>query len=268
MSGELFGGAGKDIINFQKRHSGAEVSAMVIVGDNDEFTILPIAQDHKRLGEGDTGPNTGGMGAYAPVPESIMSAEQYQKIVELTEKTLKGMREYGAPFERGVLYEGLMLSDQNNGDPVVIEYNVRFGDPETQVILPLVQRAGVDVYRLLKSSAEGQLEKPEIDMSKLALSAITFCLAAAGYPDSPRKGDTIWGLDEPHPGVDLQLAAVGDNNETTGGRVLYATAVEKGLGRAAAVALGAIDLKRQGPASGKVGFDGMQLRQDIGWQAR
>jgi phosphoribosylamine--glycine ligase len=267
LDGSLFGESGKTI-NYQQRHSGAEVSAMVVVGDNDEFVILPIAQDHKRLLDGDKGPNTGGMGAYAPVPDSILSAKQYQQIYDATEKTLAGMRKFGTPFERGLLYEGFILSDQSNGDPVIIEYNVRFGDPETQVILPLTQKAGVDVYRLLRSAAEGKLEKPVIDTSKLKLSALTVCLAAYGYPANPRKGDVTWGMDKDHAGVHLQLAGVSEDYVVTGGRVAYVTAVAPTLSEAADMAYGAIDLNQEGAASGKIGFSGMQLRHDIGYQAR
>lgn len=267
MNGSLFGGAGKEAINYQERHEGPEISIMAVVGDNDDFAILSPAQDHKRLGEGDTGLNTGGMGSYAPVPEEILSPKQYRQIHEITANSLSGMREYGTPFERGLLYIGFMLSEKEGGNPLVLEYNARFGDPETQAQMALLQKAGVDVYRLLRSAAEGNLEKPDIDMSKLALHAISFCLAAHGYPDNPRKGDPIWGLDKPHPGVDFQLAAVKDN-KTNGGRVAYATAVAGSLALAADMSLEAIDLAQEGPKSGKVGFDGMQVRRDIGHQAR
>jgi len=267
MNGSLFDGAGKGNVNFADRHSGPEVSSMIVVGDNDEFTILPIAQDHKRLGDGDTGPNTGGMGAYAPVPKPILSDDQYQQLHESVEKTLAGMRASGTPFERGLLYGGFMLSDQENGKPVVIEYNVRFGDPETQVILPLARRAGVDIYRLLRSAAEGTLEKPSIDFSQITTSALTVCLAAEGYPEAPKKGEQIWGLDNHYPGVEIQLAGVNDG-KVSGGRVLYVTATGVDIDAAANTAYGAIDMERKGPASGKIGFNGMQVRSDIGHQAR
>lgn len=267
LSGSMFGGAGKEMINFAERHSGPEVSAMVVVGDNDEFTILPIAQDHKRLGEGDTGPNTGGMGAYAPVPESILSTEQYSQLNESVEKTLAGMRAFGTPFERGLLYAGFMLSEQEDGKPVVIEYNVRFGDPEAQVILPLVREAGVDVYHLLRSAAEGSLEKPTVDFSKLAVSALTVCLAAPGYPSAPQKGAEIYGLNDSHPHVDLQLAGVKDG-VVDGGRVLYVTGTGTSIDQAAEHTYAAIDIERLGEQSGKVGFKDMQFRRDIGHQAR
>ncbi len=267
LSGDFYDGAGKEIVNFAQRHSGPEVSAMIVVGDNDEFTILPLAQDHKRLSEDDTGPNTGGMGAYAPVPVSIISNGQYAQLFESVEKTLKGMRTSGTPFERGLLYGGFMLSEQQEGKPVVIEYNVRFGDPETQVILPLVREAGVDMYNLLRSAAEGGLEKPDVDFAKLAISALTVCLAAPGYPNNPQKGADIYGIDNDYTDVDLQLAGV-KNSKVSGGRVLYVTGTGKTIDQAAANAYAAIDVQRVGSQTNKVGFAGMQFRKDIGRQVR
>ncbi|HSX43240.1 MAG TPA: phosphoribosylamine--glycine ligase [Candidatus Saccharimonadales bacterium] len=266
LRGKQFGGVSHDVINFADRHHGPEISAMVVVGDTDEFIILPVAQDHKRRDDGDEGPNTGGMGAYAPVPRSIMSEQQYGQLQESVEKTLAGMRAFGAPLERGLLYGGFMLSEEEGGKPVVIEYNVRFGDPETQVIMPLLQAAGVDVYRLLRSAAEGSLEAPTLDMSQLAVSALTVCLAAEGYPESPVKGDRIWGLGEHYPNVTVQPAGIKDG-KTAGGRVLYVTGTGTTLTEAADAAYAAIDTQHGGPESGKVGFPSMQFRTDIGHQA-
>ena len=268
MEGDLYGGAGKGRVNFQDRHEGPEVSAMVVVGDNDDFTILPLSQDHKRLKDGDEGPNTGGMGAYAPVPETIVSNEQYDKIEEIAALSLEGMRRAGTPYRQAVLYIGLMLSKQLDGDPLVIEYNARFGDPETQAILPLLTRGGVDVYRLLRSASEGDLEKPKMDFSELALSALTVCLAAKGYPESPRTGDQVWGLGLRRPGLSIQRAGVNKSWLTTGGRVLYVTGVAENIDAAADLAYDSIDLEEEGPSSGKVGFNGRQVRTDIGHQAR
>lgn len=263
--GTLFDGAGKEIINFQDRHTGPEVTAMAVVGFHDQFVVLPLSQDHKRLGEGDTGPNTGGMGAYAPLPRTIVSLEQYAKTEEITERSLWAMRQDRTPFHQGLLYEGLMLARQNSNNPEIIEYNVRFGDPETQAVLAVLQRAGVDVYRLLRSAAEGSLEKPSIDFSKLAVSALTVCLAAKGYPDSPRKGDVITGLDRDYQDVSVQLAAVKKNEEgqivTDGGRVAYVTGVGENIDLAAGSAYAAI-------GEDGIDFAGKQYRKDIGWQAR
>lgn len=265
LAGE-FSGAGKEIINFQARSSGPEVSAMVVVGEGkNDFVILPLSQDHKRLQDGDKGSNTGGMGAYATVPESIVNAAQYQKIQEKAYASLAGMEAQGVTYKNAVLYMGLMMSPEVADDSNLIEYNARFGDPETQAILPLVQKAGVDIYRLLRSAAEGSIEHPTVDFANIGYSALSVCLAASGYPKSPIKGDTIKGLDRDYEGVSVQLAGVEtrDNGRiaTTGGRVLYVTGVGETIDQAAAHAYNAI-----GPDA--INFPGYQYRKDIGWQAR
>jgi phosphoribosylamine-glycine ligase len=240
---------------------------MVLVGDHDEHVILPLAQDHKRLGEGDTGPNTGGMGAYAPVPTLIINAEQRQQIANIAAASLDGMRAESTPYERAILYIGLMMAEELDGSPVVIEYNCRFGDPETQVLTPLLTTAGVDVYRLLRSAAEGDLEVPAIDFADLSLAALTVCLASQGYPTNKQIGEPIWGLDGQYDNVTIQRAAV-KNNSTAGGRVLYVTGTGETIDEAADRAYGAIDVEHKGPQSGKIGFANMQFRRDIGYQAR
>ncbi len=265
MRGGAYDGAGKEIILFQERHSGPEISVMVVVGDNDEFFILPFSQDHKRLLDGDKGPNTGGMGAYAPLPESIAGPVQYQQIRDMVAGQLAQMRADGRPFERGLLYMGTMNSKQA-GKIINIEDNVRFGDPETQVLMAILVAAGVDVYRLLKSAAEGKLQVPEVDIGKLAISALTVCLAAPGYPGTPRKGDYVYGLEVDRPNVTVHKAGIKDG-KTDGGRVLYVTGVDETLPGAARVAYRAIDLNRIGPESERIGFAGMQLRRDIAHQA-
>lgn len=262
-----YDGAGKNVINFQARHHGPEVSAMVVVGSNDEHTILPLSQDHKRLEDGDKGPNTGGMGAYAPVPSSIVNAGQYRMIQDIARESLAGMRGERTPYERAVLYIGLMMSDELDGAPAVIEYNVRFGDPETQVLMPLLQAAGVDVYRLLRSAAEGDLEIPDVDFAHMTLSALSVCLASDRYPASKKTGDEIWGLDRSYPDVTVQEAAVKDG-KTNGGRVLYVTGTGETVDMAAQRAYAAIDVDREGPDSGRIGFSAMQFRRDIGHLAR
>lgn len=268
LNGTALGVAGR-VINISDRNSGPEVSAMTIVGDNDEFYLLPLSQDHKRLLDGDTGPNTGGMGAYAPVPSSIVGNEQYKKIYDIVGNSLSGMREQtGVPFERAVLYVGIMLSEQQNGDPTVIEYNVRFGDPETQVLLPLLQQRGVDTYRLLRSAAEGSLETPKPRTTMLGTAALTVCLAAPGYPSKPQVGNYVYGLDNTYKDVTIHRAGIDDSNRVSGGRVLYVTGTGANLDRAATTAYSAIDLAGEGAQSGKIGFDSAQLRLDIGHQAR
>lgn len=269
IDGSLCDGAGREIINFARRKKGPEVSAMVVVGKGkDDFIVLPLSQDHKRLRDGDKGPNTGGMGAYAPVPSSIVSPAQHQKIREKAYASLAGMEAEGVVYERAVLYMGLMISDDLEGeqadDSDLIEYNVRFGDPESQVIFPLLQYSGVDAYRLLRSAAEGELEKPDVDFESIGYAALSVCLAADLYPNPPKKGDEIHGLDRSYEGVSVQNAGVtrdGEPRRTNGGRVLYVTGVGETIDLAASRAYAAI-------GANAIHFAGMQYRSDIGWQAR
>lgn len=265
--------AGETIINFARRKSGPEVTALIIVGRGaDDFVVLPLSQDHKRKLDGDQGPNTGGMGAYAPVPESIVNSAKYQKICEKAYDSLAGMEAEGVFYEGAALYMGLMMSEDLTGeqadDSDLIEYNVRLGDPEAQVILPLLQIAGVDVYRLFRSAAEGELEYPDVDFANIGHAALSVCLTAKGYPDPDsskiKKGDEILGLGRAYEGVSFQLAGVTRNNgplRTDGGRVLYVTAVGENIDAAAARAYAAI-------GENAVHFADMHYRKDIGWQAR
>lgn len=263
LEGIGYEGAGKEGVVIQERLSGPEVSAFALT-DGTNFVMLPFSQDHKRLKTGDVGPNTGGMGAYAPLPESIVSADQTAKINEIAKKTIDGMKADGTPYQ-SVIYIGLMLAEQRGGDPVVIEYNARFGDPETQVILTLLQDAGVDVYELLKST-DSTLNTSLLEGIAFNKTAITVCEAADGYPESPRKGDEIFGLDATLPtGVFIHNAGtkLEENGKvvTNGGRVLYVTSVAASIDEAAANAYSVI-------GDSGVHFDGMQYRTDIGKQAR
>lgn len=254
-----YDGAGKDRVVIQERLHGPEVSVFV-VSDGERFTILPFAQDHKRLGSGDTGPNTGGMGAYSPLPEGMVTTVQELKIQDIAERSINGMARRGVPYQ-GVLYMGLMLAEEKGGDPVVIEYNARFGDPETQVVLPVLSEAGVDVFELLRSSAEGRLDVTAMPQH-LGTAALTVCLAARGYPEKPEKGQVIHGLDATYDGVILHHAGtrrIGGAVESSGGRALYVTGVGETVDEAAARAYRAI---------GRVGFEGMQYRDDIGHLVR
>jgi phosphoribosylamine--glycine ligase len=262
LEGIGYEGAGKEGVVIQERLSGPEVSAFAIT-DGTNYVMLPFSQDHKRLKTGDIGPNTGGMGAYAPLPESIVSPDQAAKIHDIAKKTIDGMKADGTPYQ-SVLYIGLMLAEQRGGDPVVIEYNARFGDPETQVMLTLLEDAGVDVYELLKST-DSTLNSSLLDSVTFNKTAITVCEAASGYPESPRKGDEIFGLDTALPaGVFIHNAGTkldGDKTVTNGGRVLYVTAVADDIDTATANAYSVI-------GDNGVHFDGMQYRTDIGKQAR
>jgi phosphoribosylamine--glycine ligase len=257
-----YDGAGKDGVLIQERLSGPEVSAFALT-DGTDFVLLPFAQDHKRLQDGDKGPNTGGMGAYAPVPESIVSLAQADKIRDIAKKTIEGMKADGNEY-RGILYIGIMLAKQRGGDPVVIEYNARFGDPEAEVVLTLLAEGGVDVYELLKST-DNTLKGALLDELNINQSALTICFASAGYPESSRKGDEIMGLDSEFPeGVFVHHAATALKEAkivTNGGRVLYVTAVADTIDQAAANAYSVI-------GESGVHFDGMQYRTDIGKQSR
>lgn len=270
IDGSLFEGAGKEIINFQDRHSGPEVSAMMVVGaGRKNFVVLPLSQDHKRLEDGDKGPNTGGMGAYAPVPGSVVNPAQYQKIQEKAYASLAGMEADGVVYQRAGLYMGLMMAEGLEGDErddsMLIEYNVRFGDPETQAVLPLLTHAGIDAYRMLRSAAEGNLEVPDVDFANIGYSALSVCLASDGYPNSRRDGETVNGLDRSYDDVTVHLAGTKLEDDgrvvTNGGRVLYVTGVGGTIDQAAAKAYGAI-------GDNRINFAGMQYRRDIGWQAR
>ena len=273
LSGELFGGAGQERFQVQDRWHGPEVSVFA-VSDGKNYYVIPFfSQDHKRLLDGDEGPNTGGMGAYAPYMN--LTPRQYEKIYESIDRTYNGLNKRGLNA-KGLLYFSYMLAEEAGevpgfeaDDPALIEYNIRFGDPEAQPVIPLLGRAGVDVYDLFRSAADGSL-RPEdyaIPGSKvLSSAALSVCLAATGYPDNPRKGDEIFGLDNDYTDAVVHYAGVGKNADryvTAGGRVLYLTGFGQDTDTAAANAYAAI-----GHANGGVHFDGMQYRKDIGHQSR
>jgi phosphoribosylamine--glycine ligase len=254
--GTLFEGAGKGCVIKQERLSGPELSVHVIC-DGKNFYTLPYVQDHKRLKDLDEGPNTGGMGAYSPVPDYLVSPGQRAKIDEIVSKTVAGTKDFEQSF-RGVFFIGIMLAEEYGGDPVVIEYNVRFGDPESEVLFPLMQRCGVNTFELLKSTAEGKLH-PNL-IPKIGGAALTICLAAEGYPESPIRGDEIYGLEGNYKDVIIHHGATaqeGDKIVTAGGRVIFIT----GLGDTVKIASGNAKaaLGEQG-----VHFRGMQCRKDIG----
>lgn len=256
-----YDGAGKSRVLISERFHGPEVSAFAI-SDGSRFVTLPFSQDHKRLLEADKGPNTGGMGAYAPLPAEMIHSDQEQQIQEIIERSINGMADRGTPYQ-GVLYVGIMLAEERGGDPVVIEYNVRFGDPETQVVLPVLSQAGVDVFDVLRSSAEGSLSTTVLP-ANLGNAALTVCLTAPGYPDNPQKGQPIHGLDSCFPDVIVHHGGTrqaGNQVVTSGGRVLYVTGLGPSIDQAAAHAYRAI-----GDESHLLGFEGMHYRNDIGGQ--
>jgi phosphoribosylamine--glycine ligase len=177
------------------------------------------------------------------------------------EKAIHGMEAQGTPFS-GVLYGGFMLAEEYDGMPMLMEFNVRFGDPETQAILRLLQEGGIDIYELLRSAAEGNLKQDSIpDIGKVALTVI---LAAKDYSKEPRTGDEIFGLDKTYDGVSIQHAGTAKRDDkivTAGGRVLSVTAVERTADDAAFNIYSAI-------GDNGIHFDGMQYRTDIGHQVR
>ncbi len=262
------------ILNFAERIRGTEVSAIAIIGrDSSDRLEFPLAQDYKRAGEGDRGPNTGGMGSYSQPPESLVSKEQRDQISEMFDKLLPGMERQGVNLQGAVVYLGLMLDEALGGAPSLLEINMRFGDPETQPLLTLLMRNGIDCYRLLRSAAEGQIEHPNVDMRALKGAALTVCLAANGYGyrDDVQKGSRIYGLDQNYgPDVTIQLAGVKEQDgekRVNGGRVLYVTGYGESVDAAADQAYGAIDIEGTGDG---IGFEdgSTKVRTDIGHHAR
>ncbi len=229
--------------------TGKEVS-LIAFCDGDNFALMPPTRDHKRIGEGDTGPNTGGMGTFSD--DGLLSDEQLQRIRKtIVEPTLQGCRVEGFPF-RGILFLGLMM----DGNEInVLEYNVRFGDPETQSILV---RLETDIVEICEAMLEGRLSG--LDIKWKAGSSACVVLAAEGYPGAPRTGDAIAGLAEANRGEDVWMfhagTAVKDGEVVTaGGRVLGVTAVGSNLDKA---------LSRAYDAAAGISWPGMQFRRDIG----
>jgi phosphoribosylamine---glycine ligase len=247
-----FGDAGAQVV-LEERLVGQEVSYHVVL-DGKRYLPLAAAQDHKRLMDGDKGPNTGGMGAYSPPP--VVTPEVEQRILrEVVEPTVKGFQQDGVDF-RGALFIGLMI---DGGVPRVLEYNTRFGDPETEV---LMARYGGDVLELLMASARGDLGALQLRWE--APAALCVVLAAPGYPGTVKKGLPITGLDVAArvSGVDVLHAGTkreGDQVLSSGGRVLCVTARGTDIDEVAARAYEAV---------GHIHFEGAQYRRDIGHHAR
>jgi phosphoribosylamine--glycine ligase len=225
---------------------GREMSIHVLTDGISHF-VLPIAQDHKRLGEGDSGPNTGGMGAYAPAP--FATAELQARIcAQVVEPVLAALRKEEIDF-RGILYIGIIWTKEG---PRILEFNVRGGDPETQVLLPLIDTPLVEIFQAVR---EQRLGKLEIRLN--CNHAVTVVLAAAGYPGTPETGVPIEGLDLDLPGAAIFHAGTkqeGGRIVTSGGRVLSVTAWADDLAAAR-------DLAYQRVA--KIHFAGSQVRRDI-----
>ncbi|HEX4807092.1 MAG TPA: phosphoribosylamine--glycine ligase [Conexibacter sp.] len=231
---------------------GEELSLLALC-DGERAIPLAPAQDYKRIFDGDAGPNTGGMGAYSPVP-GFDAARAQELCAQVHQPVVDELRRRGTPFH-GVLYAGLMLTPAGVR---VLEFNVRFGDPETQAVLP---RLRSDLLDLLARACEpGGLDGAALDWS--ADAAVTLVLASAGYPDAPRTGDPISGLDAVPPGIEVTHAGTRRREDgavvTAGGRVLNVTALGGDTAAARAAAYAAADV---------IQFDGRQLRRDIALRA-
>lgn len=249
-SGTLVGSEAARQIVIEEALEGREVSVLLFA-DGRDYALMPPARDHKRIGENDTGLNTGGMGAITD--PSVLDEKTLSRIVrEVVEPTLRGAADEGFPF-RGILFVGLMLTPDG---PKVLEYNVRFGDPETQAIL---MRLKSDLSGIFLAMIEGNLRSVDVEWSSQSSACVV--LASAGYPGSYKTGATIDGLEQFEIDSDLQVFHAGTSKSesgnlvTSGGRVLGITAAASTLEQALANCYRAID---------KIGWEGVQYRRDIG----
>ncbi|MBP6289552.1 MAG: phosphoribosylamine--glycine ligase [Aliarcobacter sp.] len=253
LNGEAFGEAGEKVI-VEEFLDGYELSVFAIC-DGENYKILPAAQDHKRVGDGDTGPNTGGMGAYAPTP--LVNDEIYKKLEDRVIKpTLKGMQEENAPFE-GVLFVGVMVV---NGEPIVLEYNVRFGDPECEILMPLIESKVSDLFYY---GATKQLDKLDIKIkNKFAVGVV---MASKNYPYSASAHSII------------ELSNIVDEELLENSHISFAGVEKKddvllATGGRVAVCVGLGDTVKEARdraylLSSEISFDGKKFRKDIAYQA-
>jgi len=250
LSDNKLGNAGARVV-VEEFLAGEEASFIVMV---DGKNVLPLAtsQDHKRLKDADEGPNTGGMGAYSPAP--IVTPSLHARIMrEVINPTVLGMTKDGIPFT-GFLYAGLMIDAK--GNPKTLEFNCRMGDPETQ---PIMARLKTDLVGVMEHAVNGTLDEVELEWDRR--TALGVVMAAAGYPDAPRKGDVITGIPEEtadcvtfHAGTTM----VGGKLTTSGGRVLCVVGLGDSVKMAQKHAYEVVD---------NIHFDGAQFRRDIGWRA-
>ncbi|WP_286997867.1 MULTISPECIES: phosphoribosylamine--glycine ligase [Comamonas] len=230
-----------------------EEASFIVLCDGKNVVAMATSQDHKRLKDNDEGPNTGGMGAYSPAP--VVTADVHARAMrEIILPTIRGMEKDGVPFT-GFLYAGLMID--GNGHPKTLEFNTRMGDPETQ---PIMMRLKSDLVDVMLAAVDGKLDNVELEWDRR--TALGVVMAAAGYPEAPRKGDTITGLPAEaddavvfHAGTQLNEAGV---PVTTGGRVLCVTVLADSVRQAQT---------RVYDVTRGIHFDGMQYRRDIGFRA-
>ncbi|OGQ50910.1 MAG: phosphoribosylamine--glycine ligase [Deltaproteobacteria bacterium RIFCSPLOWO2_02_FULL_53_8] len=250
LSDNKLGDAGARVV-IEEFLDGEEASFIVMV---DGKNILPLAtsQDHKRLLDHDEGPNTGGMGAYSPAP--IVTPELHARVMrEIIIPTVHGMAKDGIPFT-GFLYAGLMIDA--HGNPKTLEFNCRMGDPETQ---PIMARLKTDLVTVMEHAVSGTLDTIELEWDRR--TALGVVMAAAGYPDAPRKGDTISGIPAETPDCvtfHAGTALMNGKLTTTGGRVLCVVGLGDSVKMAHKQAYAGVE---------QIHFDGAQFRQDIGWRA-
>jgi len=250
MTARSLGDAGARVV--VEQFLEGEEASFIVVSDGTHALALATSQDHKRLRDGDTGPNTGGMGAYSPAP--VVTPKIHARVMrEIILPTIQGMAQDGTPYV-GFLYAGLMID--KSGNPKTLEFNCRLGDPETQ---PIILRLKSDLLDLIDHALDGTLHQAEPQWDRRA--ALGVVVAAAGYPEEPRKGDAIHGL--PKPSDDCRVFHAGTRLEgktlvTNGGRVLCVTALGDSVKMARTRAYEALDAIR---------FDGMQYRKDIAHRA-
>ena len=250
LQGNQLGNAGARVV-IEEFLDGEEAS-FIVMCDGEHVLPLATSQDHKRIGDGDTGPNTGGMGAYSPAP--VVTPEIYAKTLrEVITPVMTGMKQAGTPYT-GFLYAGLMIDSDNNIK--VLEFNCRMGDPETQ---PIMMRLKSDLVMLMEHAVNGTLDTVEAEWDRR--TALGVVMAAANYPDSPRVDDAISGLPKNeedfhvfHAGTQLQ----GDEVVTSGGRVLCVTALGDSI---------KIAQRRAYEVAEQIHFSGSQMRRDIGYRA-
>jgi phosphoribosylamine--glycine ligase len=246
-----FGSAGDQVV-IEEFLAGEEAS-FIVMADGKHILTMATSQDHKRLRDGDAGPNTGGMGAYSPAP--VVTRALHERIMrEVIEPTIRGLAKDGTPYT-GFLYAGIMVHP--DGTPNVLEYNCRFGDPETQ---PIMMRLQSDLVALCEAALDRRLDQVHADWDPRA--ALGVVLAAQGYPETVRKGDAIVGLDRAArlPGKVFHAATRAADGRvfTNGGRVLCAVGLGESVSQAQAQAYALVD---------EISWQGMQCRRDIGYRA-
>lgn len=251
MVGRAFGDAGNKVV-IEEFLQGEEAS-FIAISDGKHVVPLASSQDHKRVFDDDRGPNTGGMGAYSPAP--IVTPEVYDRVMnKIILPTIRGMADEGREFS-GVLYAGLMIRD---GNPMLLEFNCRFGDPETQ---PIMMRLNTDIVDVIEAAINGTLDKIELEWD--LRPSVCVVMASGGYPGNYEKGKVIRGLTDARSSVDVAVFHAGTSfrdgeYRTNGGRVLGVTALGDDITAAIKNAYDAVE---------KISWDGMHYRRDIGRRA-